>query len=119
MRWFWSMTINSPMTRSDRHKLLVHPQQALRRPRRHALEQMLIGVSALEPRCSLTLLPTHLSRSLKSEGFHDARRGASVPTVRENQPRGRVHPETMQLLQSLDYGLDLHLSCISAGPHGD
>src|SRR3954451_7967473 len=49
-------------------ELLIHPQQALRRPRRHAVEQMLIGVAALGPRCCPTLLPAHLSRSLQSKG---------------------------------------------------
>jgi hypothetical protein len=43
-------------------ELLIHPQQALRRPRRHAVERMLIGVAVLGPRCCPTLLPAHLSR---------------------------------------------------------
>src|SRR3954471_9394980 len=48
-------------------KLLIHPQQALRRPRR-PIERMLIGVAVLGPRCCPTLLPAHLSRSLQSKG---------------------------------------------------
>src|SRR3954468_6409154 len=46
-------------------ELLIHPQQALRRPSRHAVERMLIGIAVLRPRCSPTLLPAHLSRSLQ------------------------------------------------------
>jgi hypothetical protein len=49
-------------------ELLIHTQQALRRPRRHAVERMLIGVAVLGPRCFPTLLPAHLSRSLQSKG---------------------------------------------------
>jgi hypothetical protein len=49
-------------------ELLIHPQQALRRPRRHAVERMLLGVTFLGPRCCPTLLPAHLSRSLQSKG---------------------------------------------------
>src|SRR3954463_7542994 len=48
-------------------ELLIHPQQALRRPRRHAVERTLIVVAVLGPRCSPTLLPRHLSRSLQSK----------------------------------------------------
>src|SRR4051795_544829 len=50
-------------------ELLIHPQQALRRPRRHAVQRTLIGIAVLGPRCSPALLPSHLSRFLQSKGF--------------------------------------------------
>jgi hypothetical protein len=51
-------------------ELLIHPQQALRRPRRHAVERTLIGIAVLGPRCSPTLLPAHLL-GLSKARVHD------------------------------------------------
>jgi hypothetical protein len=54
--------------------LLIHPHQTIRRPRRHAVEWMLIGIGVLGPGCSPTLLPAHLI------GLSNARRhDQSIP----------------------------------------